>query len=117
MIDGYDIFRRDWRGKRGGGVALYVKKLIACEELVLQTVMSRLRTCGLKLETGPMKGIWWSGPITGYLIKVLTVDETFLLKLQEARSQALVPAEGKTKQTNKKNHGKLQAVQEIPGIY
>ena len=32
-IDGYGLFRRDRRGRRGGGVALYIKKWIECEEL------------------------------------------------------------------------------------
>ena len=31
-IDGYRLFRRD-RQWRGGGVALYIKKWIECEEL------------------------------------------------------------------------------------
>ena len=35
-IDGYRLFRRDRRGRRGGGVALYVKKWIDCEELSLK---------------------------------------------------------------------------------
>ncbi|KAK4813526.1 hypothetical protein QYF61_009252 [Mycteria americana] len=34
--DGYRLFRRDRRGRRGGGVALYVKKQIDCEELSLK---------------------------------------------------------------------------------
>jgi len=34
-IDGYRLFRRDRRGKRSGGIALYIKKSIQCEELSL----------------------------------------------------------------------------------
>ncbi|PKU38375.1 rna-directed dna polymerase from mobile element jockey-like [Limosa lapponica baueri] len=32
-IEGYKLFRRDRQGRRGGGVTLYVKELIECEEM------------------------------------------------------------------------------------
>ena len=32
LIEDYRLFRRDRQGRRGGGVALYVRKLIDCEE-------------------------------------------------------------------------------------
>jgi len=32
-MDGYKLFRRDRRGKRGGGVALYVRDCFDCIEL------------------------------------------------------------------------------------
>jgi len=35
-IDGYRLFRRDRRGRRGGGVTLYFKKWTDCEELSLK---------------------------------------------------------------------------------
>ncbi|KAJ7424125.1 nipped-b-like protein [Pitangus sulphuratus] len=35
-IDGYRLFRRDRGGKRGGEVALYIKRWIECEELSLK---------------------------------------------------------------------------------
>ncbi|PKU32066.1 rna-directed dna polymerase from mobile element jockey- hypothetical protein [Limosa lapponica baueri] len=35
-IDGYELFRRDRQGRRGGGVALYVKEWIESEELSLK---------------------------------------------------------------------------------
>ncbi|KAK4806137.1 hypothetical protein QYF61_001060 [Mycteria americana] len=35
-IDGYRLFRREKQGRRGGGVALYIKKWIDCEELSLK---------------------------------------------------------------------------------
>ena len=35
-IDGYRLFRSDRRGRRGGGIALYIKKSIQCEELSLK---------------------------------------------------------------------------------
>jgi len=35
-IEGYRQFRRDRQGKEGGGIALYIKKSIQCEELSLE---------------------------------------------------------------------------------
>ncbi|PKU44302.1 rna-directed dna polymerase from mobile element jockey-like [Limosa lapponica baueri] len=35
-VDGYKLFRRDRQGRRGGGVALYVKKWIECKEMSLK---------------------------------------------------------------------------------
>ena len=35
-LDGYRLFRRDRRGRRGGGVALYIKKTLQSEELSLK---------------------------------------------------------------------------------
>ncbi|GAB0207707.1 hypothetical protein GRJ2_003236400 [Grus japonensis] len=35
-IDSYKLFRSDRRGRMGGGIALYVKKWIDCEELSLK---------------------------------------------------------------------------------
>jgi len=32
-MDGYKLFRRDRRGKRGGGVALYIRDCFDCIEL------------------------------------------------------------------------------------
>ena len=32
----YKLFRRNWQGRRGRGIALYVKKWIDCEELSLK---------------------------------------------------------------------------------
>ncbi|PKU36968.1 hypothetical protein llap_12730 [Limosa lapponica baueri] len=35
-IEGYKLFRRDRQGRRGRGVALYVKEWIECEEMSLK---------------------------------------------------------------------------------
>jgi len=35
-LDGYRLFRRDRRGRRGGGIALYIKKTLQSEELSLK---------------------------------------------------------------------------------
>jgi len=34
-VDGYRLFRRDRRERRGRGITLYIKKWIGCEELSL----------------------------------------------------------------------------------
>lgn len=64
------------QGRRLGGVTLRVKKWVDCKEPPLM----RLRVCGLKLGTGPLKDIWRSGP-HGQRKPVI---EAFLLQLQEA---------------------------------
>jgi len=43
-IDGYRLFRRDRQGRGGGGVALYVKKLIQCEELSLKNAHEQVES-------------------------------------------------------------------------
>ena len=35
-IDGYRLFRRDRQERRGGDIALYIKKWVECEELYLK---------------------------------------------------------------------------------
>jgi len=35
-IDGYEQFRRDRQGRRGGGIAIYIRKGMECEELSLK---------------------------------------------------------------------------------
>lgn len=37
VIEGYRLFRKDRKGRRRGGVALYVRKRIDCKELCLTT--------------------------------------------------------------------------------
>jgi len=58
-INGYRLFRRDRWGKRGGGVALYIKKSIQCEELSLNNSpqagrkpMSKNQRQGQQRESG-----------------------------------------------------------------
>ena len=36
LIEDYRLFRRDRQGRRGGGVALYVRKWIDCKEVCLR---------------------------------------------------------------------------------
>ena len=43
-IDGYRLLKRDRQGRRGGGVAMYVKHGLDCVEL--QVAMAKLRASG-----------------------------------------------------------------------
>ncbi|XP_010288683.1 PREDICTED: UV excision repair protein RAD23 homolog B-like, partial [Phaethon lepturus] len=52
--DGYRLFRRDRQGRRGKGVALYVKKWIESEEL--RIAMSRLKAYGLSSHISRVAG-------------------------------------------------------------
>lgn len=36
-IEGYQLYRMEGQGRKGGGVAFYVKEWIDCEELPLRT--------------------------------------------------------------------------------
>ena len=90
-VDGYKLFRRDRRGRRGGGVALYVRKWIDCEELCLRNSHDQVESLWLKIKDRsskghPVAGVCYRPPDQGE-----SVDEAFLLQLQELlHSQALV---------------------------
>jgi len=49
LIEDYRLFRRDRQSRRGGGVALYVRNWIDCEELCLRTQHREL-CCGDQLQ-------------------------------------------------------------------
>jgi len=49
-IDGYRLFRRDRWGKRGGGIALYIKKSIQCEELSLKNSHEQLESLWIRIR-------------------------------------------------------------------
>ncbi|KAK4806906.1 hypothetical protein QYF61_012627 [Mycteria americana] len=90
-IDGYRLFRRDRQGRRGGGVALYVKKWIECEELSLKNSHEQVESLWVRIRDRGNKGnlvvgVSYRPPDQGE-----PIDEAFLLQLQEAsHSQALV---------------------------
>ncbi|XP_040404947.1 uncharacterized protein LOC121065888 isoform X2 [Cygnus olor] len=92
-IDGYKLFRRDRRGRRGGEVALYVRKWIDCEELCLRNSCDQVESLWVKIEDRSSKGhlvvgICYRPPDQGE-----SVDKAFLLQLQQlSRSQALLHA-------------------------
>ena len=57
LIVDYRLFRRDRQGRRGGGVVLYVRKWIDCEELCLRNSHDQVESLSGKSRIGPAKGI------------------------------------------------------------
>ena len=55
-IDGYRLFRRDRQGRRGGGVALYIKKWIDCEELSLKNSQEQVESLWVRIRDRGNKG-------------------------------------------------------------
>ena len=90
-LDGYGLFRRDRRERRGRGVALYVKKTLQSEELSLKNSHEQVESLWVRIGERGNKGnlvvgVYYRPPDQEELI-----DEAFFLQLQEAsRSQALV---------------------------
>ena len=91
LIEGYRLCRRDRQGRRGGGVALYVRKWVDCKELCLRNSHNQVESSWIKIKD-------WSSK--GHLVVEVCyrpsgqgepVDGAFLLQLQEVLcSQALV---------------------------
>jgi len=88
-INGYRRFRRYRWGRRGRGIALYIKKSIQCEELPLKNSHEQVKSLWLRIrgkKGNPVIGVYYRLPNQGE-----SIDETFFLQLQEAlRSQSLV---------------------------
>jgi len=90
-LDGYRLFRRDRRGRKGGGVALYIEKTLQSEELSLKNNHEQVESLWVRIgERGNkgnlLVGVYYRPPDQEEL-----TDEAFTLQLQEAsRSQALV---------------------------
>jgi len=83
-INGYRLFRRDRRGKRGGGIFFYIKKSMQFEELFLKNSHEQVESLGaLQLETGEkgnlVVGVYYRPPDQGE-----PTDEAFFLQLQKA---------------------------------
>jgi len=55
-VDSYRLFRRDRQGKRGGGVALYLKKSIQCEELSLKDSHAQVKRLWVRIRDRGNKG-------------------------------------------------------------
>jgi len=55
-IDGYRLFRRDRQGRRGGGIALYIKKSIQCEELSLKNSHEQVESLWVRSNDRGNKG-------------------------------------------------------------
>jgi len=49
-IDSHRLFRRDRQGKSGGGVALYIKKSIQCEELSLKNSHEQVESLWVRIR-------------------------------------------------------------------
>ena len=50
QIEGYRLFRRDRWGRRGRGVALYVRKWIDCEEMCLRNSHDQVERLWFKIK-------------------------------------------------------------------
>jgi len=50
VIDGYRHFRRDRQGRRGGEVALYIRKWIDCEELYMRKRHNQVESLWVKIK-------------------------------------------------------------------
>ncbi|XP_065421532.1 uncharacterized protein LOC101931368 isoform X1 [Chrysemys picta bellii] len=90
VMDGYKLFRKDKQGRKGGGVALYVREEYDCSELRYETA-EKPESLWIKLRSVSNKGdvvvgVCYRPPDQGD-----EVDEAFFCQLAEvARSQALV---------------------------
>ena len=91
MIEDYRLFRRDRQGRRGGGIAPYVRKWIDCEELCLRNSHDQVESLWVKIKDRSRKGHLVVGVCYRPPDQEEAVDEAFLLQLQEVlRSRAPV---------------------------
>ena len=84
-IEDYRLFRRDRQSRRGGGVALYVRKWIDCKELCLRNSHDQVESLWVKIKDWSSKGHLVVGVCHRPPDQGEPVDEAFLLQLQEAR--------------------------------
>jgi len=56
LIEDYRLFRRDRQGRRGGRVALYVRKWIDCEELCLRNSHCQVESLWVRIRDRSSKG-------------------------------------------------------------
>ena len=89
-IDGYKVFRRERQGKRGEGVALYIKKLIQCEELSLRNSHEWVKSLWVRIRHRGNKGDLLVGVYYRLPDQGEPTDSTFLQLQQASRSQSLV---------------------------
>jgi len=83
-IDGYRLFRRDRQGKRGGGIALYIKKSIQCEDLSLKNSHKHVESLRVRIRDGGNKRSLVAGDYYRLLDQGVATDAAFFLQLQEA---------------------------------
>jgi len=55
-INGYRLFKKDRWGKKCGGVALYLKKSIQCEELSLKNGHEQVKSLRVRIRDRSNKG-------------------------------------------------------------
>jgi len=84
VIDGYRLFRRDRWGKRGGGIALYIKKSIECEELSLKNSHEQVESLWVRIRDRGEKGNLVMGAYYRLPDQGEPADEAFFCQLQEA---------------------------------
>jgi len=83
-LDGYRLFRRDRRGRRGGGVALYIKKTLQSEELFLKNNHEQVESLWVRIRERGNKGNLGAGVYYRLPDQEELTDEAFFLHLQEA---------------------------------
>jgi len=83
-----------------------------------ETVINRLRACGLKLGNGPMKDIRWLGSTTGHKIKGILLIRPSCFSCKRCCTCGSHPDEGfqPFSYLLGKRHRNLQAIQETPGV-
>jgi len=88
-MDGYRLLRRDRQGKRGGGVALCIKKSVQHEEPSLQISREQVKSLWIRIRGNKgnlVVGVYSRPPDQGE-----PIDEAVFLQLQEAScSQSIV---------------------------
>ncbi|CAM4648647.1 unnamed protein product [Lepidochelys kempii] len=90
VMDGYKLFRKDRQGRKGGGVALYVREQYDCSELRYETVEKSeclwIKFRSVCNKSDVVVGVCYRPPDQGD-----EVDEAFFRQLTEAtRSHALI---------------------------
>ncbi|KAF7249149.1 Teneurin-2 [Varanus komodoensis] len=92
-IEGYHLFRKDRKGKRGGGMALYVREGIGCSEIecstdgdLVETVWVKLR--GFDRERDLIVGVCYRPPgqletlddvLTGQILRISRRRDTVIM--------------------------------------
>jgi len=90
-INGYELFRRDRKGRRGAGITLYIKKWTEYEELSMKNSHEQVESLWERTRERSNKGnlvvgVYYKLPDQGE-----PTDEAFFLQLRETlRSQSLI---------------------------
>jgi len=83
-IEGYRLLRRDRWGKSGGGLSLYIKKSIQCEELSLKNSHEQVKSLWVRIRDRGNKGRLVVGVSYRLPNQGEPTDEAFFLQLQKA---------------------------------